>query len=172
MIQYKVEGGYYHIPANKAALILTDNAELTYETSVHATGTSFVDLVGGLASALAMNNAATTRADLEKYAPAGTDVFVWTNSATKGVGFGKYTGTNIPAGTLYAYAAEDEAGAPRINWFDENGNMEDAPADVTGIETVATDKEQNGVLYNMQGIRVNNAQKGLYIKNGKKFIVK
>ena len=173
MIQYKVEGGYYHIFAGNAALILTDNAELTYETSAHATGTSFVDLVAGLASALKMNNAAaTTRAALEKLAPAGTEVFVWTNSATKGVGFGKFTGTNIPVGTLYAYAAEDEAGAPRINWFDENGNMEDAPADVTGIETVATDKEQNGVLYNMQGIRVNNAQKGLYIKNGKKFIVK
>ena len=29
-----------------------------------------------------------------------------------------------------------------------------------------------GELYDLQGRRVNNAQKGLYIQNGKKFVVK
>jgi len=46
--------------------------------------------------------------------------------------------------------------------------------EITGIENILGDEaaEDNAPVYNMQGVRVNAAQKGLYIKNGKKFIVK
>ena len=45
--------------------------------------------------------------------------------------------------------------------------------ETTGINTVETAAEaEDGVVYNLQGVRVNGAQKGIYIKNGKKFIVK
>ena len=44
---------------------------------------------------------------------------------------------------------------------------------VTGIEGVKQVKEDDGAVYNMSGMRVTNpVQKGIYIKNGKKFIVK
>jgi len=46
---------------------------------------------------------------------------------------------------------------------------------VTGIETITTDEQQvktNDNIYNMQGIRVQKAQKGLYIVGGKKIVVK
>lgn len=42
----------------------------------------------------------------------------------------------------------------------------------TGINKIATDGSANGVIYNMQGVRVNKAQKGLYIINGKVVLVK
>ena len=71
-----------------------------------------------------------------------------------------------------AFVETDEAPAAaaellEIVWLDGN-------TDVTGIiERVSGKTENNGAIYNLQGIRVNNmTQKGIYIKNGKKFIVK
>ena len=43
--------------------------------------------------------------------------------------------------------------------------------EATGIDTIE-DAAQAGELYDLQGRRVMNAQKGLYIQNGKKFVVK
>lgn len=41
-----------------------------------------------------------------------------------------------------------------------------------GIENVTTVKVNNNAIYNLMGVRVNKAQKGLYIINGKKYVVK
>ena len=43
--------------------------------------------------------------------------------------------------------------------------------EATGIDTIEN-AAQTGELYDLQGRRVMNAQKGLYIQNGKKFVVK
>ena len=43
--------------------------------------------------------------------------------------------------------------------------------EATGIDTIEN-AELTGGLYDLQGRRVNNAQKGIYIQNGKKFVVK
>ena len=53
-------------------------------------------------------------------------------------------------------------------WLDEEGNT----TAIKNIETIEN-AANNGAIYNLQGIRVNGAaQKGIYIQNGKKFIVK
>lgn len=44
--------------------------------------------------------------------------------------------------------------------------------DATAIKGINKDGENNGAIYNLQGVRVNKAQKGLYIQNGKKYIMK
>jgi len=44
--------------------------------------------------------------------------------------------------------------------------------EATGIEGIAAEKLSNGEVYNLQGQRVMKAQKGLYIMNGKKVLVK
>jgi len=41
-----------------------------------------------------------------------------------------------------------------------------------GIETVIANDSKNAQLYDLQGRRVENVQRGLYIKNGKKFMVR
>ena len=41
-----------------------------------------------------------------------------------------------------------------------------------GIESIETATINNGVIYNLNGQKVQNAQKGLYIINGKKYLVK
>lgn len=50
----------------------------------------------------------------------------------------------------------------------------DGEPETDGIEMVIgpTVEEQNGAVYNLQGMEVTNPTKGVYIKNGKKFVVK
>ena len=42
--------------------------------------------------------------------------------------------------------------------------------EAVGIAEIATEKANRGVIYNLAGQRVESAQKGLYIRNGKKFV--
>ena len=48
----------------------------------------------------------------------------------------------------------------------------DVNGETTGIESIVENVIGNDNLYNLQGQRVNNATKGIYIKNGKKILVK
>lgn len=51
--------------------------------------------------------------------------------------------------------------------------IEEADGSVTAIDTVeAQNGENNGAIYNLQGVRVNKASKGVFIQNGKKVIIK
>lgn len=50
---------------------------------------------------------------------------------------------------------------------------EEAYKTATGISTVkAAANEQNGAIYNLNGVRVTNPAKGVYIQNGKKVVIK
>jgi hypothetical protein len=42
----------------------------------------------------------------------------------------------------------------------------------TGITNMQTESVQNDVFYNLQGIQVKQPQKGIFIKNGKKYVIK
>ena len=45
--------------------------------------------------------------------------------------------------------------------------------DATGIKSISADGHLNdGVIYNLQGVRVSNPQKGVYIRNGRKVVIK
>ena len=173
MIQFKPKGGYIYIKKGQVALIISDNAMVNYEAGEADVHTSWVAPAEQI---LKINDAAVERLDAEADAiGAGFDyIYGWINSATKGTGFGKVTsGKTLPAGTLYLYANEDtSAAAPGLNvvWRDENGNIEE---EVTGIDEIFSNVQKNGEMYNLQGVRVNGAaQKGIYIQNGKKFVVK
>ena len=72
-------------------------------------------------------------------------------------------GMEVPANN--AYLAIPEAQAKGIDVIGLNG-------DATGISTIENADMQNGEVYNLQGQKVNRAQKGVYIVNGKKVILK
>lgn len=62
-----------------------------------------------------------------------------------------------------------------IGWFDiaaYKQQMQDKLDLLTGISSVAADKSQKTVIYNLAGQRVANPAKGLYIVNGKKIVLK
>ena len=84
-------------------------------------------------------------------------------AGTQGVGF--YKTTNDAGFTVRAHSAYLPAisgGARSFIALDE----------ATAIEGVAAEKAGNGEIYNLQGQRVVTAQKGLYIIDGKKVMVK
>lgn len=60
----------------------------------------------------------------------------------------------------------------------EGKMIESAPYDIefeltaTGIKGITVDGVENGAIYNLAGQRVNAAQKGIFIQNGKKVAVK
>ena len=88
------------------------------------------------------------------------------NDIKKGTG-GK--GARIDKGWWFAllqnFGKAASASPARIVWLDE--------AQATAIYGVKEVKNaEEGAIYNLQGVRVSNPTKGLYIQNGKKFIVK
>ncbi|MBR1547439.1 MAG: hypothetical protein IJ637_01775 [Prevotella sp.] len=89
-----------------------------------------------------------------KELPSGSGNWVW--AFYKGS-----TGTKMNAFCAYL---ETTGAAPSFNI-----TLEDA---VTGISTVNADTMLGGDVYNLMGIKTNNATKGIFIKNGKKFVVK
>ena len=172
MISYKAEGGKYYIANGDVCIIISETPEVEIAEGSAGKSTSMAaayDPIGK--NALQMTPAATTRLALLLAAPDDSYlIYGWVNS-TKGTGFQKITsGTNIPEGTLYAYAKEPADGARLIvRWYDEDGNLENEATAIRGIETEAA---ESGASYNVAGQKVNANYKGLVIKDGKKFMMK
>lgn len=78
------------------------------------------------------------------------------------------TGARIDQGWWFALLSnfgKPATGAARVIWLDE--------AQATAIFGVKEFKAvEDGAIYNLQGVRVTNPAKGVYIQNGKKFVVK
>ena len=98
-------------------------------------------------------------------------LYALTNSKNNGgFGFTFYGGTTLKEGAFFIpFTTAPAAGRLNMVWLDENGNVEN---DATAINAIESDENANAEIYNLQGARVNGTQKGVYIKNGKKFIVK
>ncbi len=121
-------------------------------------------------------------------AAAATDASAEGNAVMKGV----YATTNINStdestfyvmsnNTIYPVSKDDESKAAIINPY--RGYIQVTPAtspvrgytvdgEETAIEGMEIVQMENGSVYNLNGQRVENAQKGLYIVNGKKVVVK
>ena len=79
------------------------------------------------------------------------------------VGFYKCDGTNQTVDANRAYLTlSGSLTAPRID-IDFNNT--------TGVSSVKA-LQQDDAVYNLQGVRVENPRKGIYVKNGKKYVVK
>lgn len=91
-----------------------------------------------------------------------TGSFVLQNG-TAGVGFYKVNTADIIAKPFRAYlTAQSDNSRLSIIYADESTGISNVEAQTTNAEAV----------YTLNGIRVNQPQKGIYVKNGKKFIVK
>ena len=80
-------------------------------------------------------------------------------------GNGAFIGLNWYYSMLKNYDGDTTSPA-RVIWLD------DAQATAIFSVNAFNGEANNGAIYNLQGIRVNGTQKGVYIQNGKKFIVK
>jgi len=97
--------------------------------------------------------------------PTAAGIFVLMNG-TSGVGFYKTTNAfTVGANTAYLPAS---AATAKVRFIGLDG--EEIADDIEAIE--ATEGVNNGAIYNLAGQRVTAPTKGIYIKNGKKFIIK
>lgn len=94
-------------------------------------------------------------------------IYVLANKS-KGVGFYRWTGDELGAGRVYLNVigqggsnAHEFVGFPEE---DENGT--------TAIQDIESTESITGPFYDLQGRRVDNPTKGIYIVNGKKVIIK
>lgn len=91
-------------------------------------------------------------------------VFGWETASNPGFYYIDNTEPTLAAGKSYLHTDSPLSARLFID-FEENG-------DVTGIANVNSNKEFNGDFYNLNGQKVQNPTKGLYIVNGKKVIIK
>ena len=170
MSPLRKRSGKYNVPANTAVIVRTATAttlspvSMTISTSVDADKTSSI-----LGTDNKLQSVLTETARAAVYQ---NYMYVLVNNATYGFSFQHFEGTKINKGNIFVInpsKAPSSSGRLNIVWLDENGNVE---SDATAIQTIEAAENENGAIYNLQGVRVNSAKKGLYIKNGKKFIVK
>lgn len=88
-----------------------------------------------------------------------TDVYVL-GSGKSGLGFYMLKGT-LQAGKGYLKVSE-EGNAKDFIGFEVT----------TGVKTIEIKHDDDAAIYNLQGVRVANPQKGIYVKNGKKYVFK
>lgn len=104
----------------------------------------------------------------ETYVPVGSYTLNYTTA--HGVGFYKVSTENskkVKANRAYMSVGDLGSGAPAYFDIDFNNGT-------TGIRIVSSEAntQKSDGIYNLQGVRVENPQKGIYIKNGKKYVVK
>lgn len=138
-----------NIPANTPVIICADAA------TVNMTLDNTIAAYGGTNNLIGIDVQTATPAD--SYCLA-----IGNSGATDGkAGFFHFTGSNIPARRAYLTIA---ASAPNFIGFGD---------ETTGINALNGEGfTVNGSVYNLAGQRVAQPQKGLYIVNGKKVVIK
>jgi hypothetical protein len=97
----------------------------------------------------------------------GSYNYIFANG-TSGVGFYKLTAAHtLAAGKAYLHTTEDLLAIDNAKSISMSFGGE-----TTGISNVSNKAQDNGAYYTLSGLRVDAPTKGLYIKNGKKVIVK
>lgn len=99
-------------------------------------------------------------------------IYVMANPKKNNLAFAKYDQTKADAkdmakGSVYVVTRADQYARLNVIW-PEDIDEESA----TAIQKIENNVEANDVIYNLQGVRLNKAQKGINIINGKKVIKK
>ena len=137
------------IPAGNAVILKSTAASITLTPATTSATLSGNELQGVDAATTAPSNA-----------------YCLSKETTRGVGFYTFTG-NIPAHRAYLVVAGGPSSARGFLGFGDDDNT-------TGISLPeAVVVEDNGAIYDLSGRRVTGQpQKGIYVKNGKKFVIK
>lgn len=156
------------------ATVANDQVTLAEVSSVPAyTGVVLKGDEGSYEIPVVASSTETNKGDLQG-APAtdrwmsdDTDYYMLAyNSESDKVQFTKLTSGSIAAGKAYLVQAKNStSGARTLNVvFAEGGT--------TGIQTLDKTQQADGACYNLNGQRVSQPAKGLYIVNGKKVVIK
>ena len=78
-----------------------------------------------------------------------------------------YATLHIPGASINAYSQLEP-----WNQFKLIVALTDSDPKPTGINTIETSNNEKGIIFDLHGRRVEQPTKGLYIKNGKKYVVR
>lgn len=146
----------YYIPANTGVLLYSLEETLTYYTFENKT----VDAVD--ADFNMLRPASEKMTEGFKYYKLAYDNY--TEKTGLGFYWGAAEGGAFTVKPGLAYLAVPQAQAANVKGFSFDGTQ----TGINGVEATVA----NGAIYNLNGQRVEKAQRGIYIQNGKKFIVK
>lgn len=140
----------------------SSTAQLAEATAIKAGEPYLLNGAAGTYTLTVTEDAAAPATNLLKVSDETTTngVYVLANHDAK-VGFYKWAGGLLGAGRVYLPGSANAKEFIGFS-FDET----------TGINSLQTEKKANGQFFNLAGQRVAQPQKGLYIVNGKKVIVK
>lgn len=146
----------YYIPANTGVLLYSLEETLTYYTFENKT----VDAVD--ADFNMLKPASEKMTEGFKYYKLAYDNY--TEKTGLGFYWGAAEGGAFTVKPGLAYLAVPQAQAANVKGFSFDGTQ----TGINGVEATTA----KGAIYNLNGQRVEKAQRGIYIQNGKKFIVK
>ena len=145
------------IPADNAAILKSSNAAITMTLTASATADYSGNELKGT--------------DVDTDASGMTYAYCLSKNSSGEVGFYKFTGNSnygeiIPANRAYLIINDGGSGARSFYGFDVE---EDIKTAIQAVETVGED----GEIYDLSGRRVvGQPRKGIYVKNGKKIVIK
>ena len=184
MDRLSLKNGLYVIAANEPVII---------RVKAPTTVTDHAKIEGGKVAEVEYLE--SSKYNTMRYIPTGGGKYKLVNDlkVTDKIFSSDYIGTNYVGKTLYAMANPAKVGTlqfdpvaktsylPKSALFVETEEVATARLEIvwpdadeaTGIiEKLLENNDGNDVIYNLKGMRMSDAQKGIYIKNGKKFIVK
>ena len=144
------------VPANEGILLIGDEGE--YKVPHVATTAYYANLMVGTVKAITINE---TEGEYTNY---------YLSNGASGVGFYKVNGSvDIKANRAYLPLLKNTVSGSRgfigIDFDDDADGT-------TNVQSSMFNLQSDEVYYNLQGQRVENPSKGLYIKNGKKVLIK
>lgn len=140
------------IPANTPVLINASAGTYTFEATDTKTTKAATPTSGSLTGVWTSTTV-----------PSGSYILY---NGTDGLGFYKVDGSTNTVAANHAYLTATAATAKSLS-INYNGST------TTGISNITNSENDNAPIFNIQGMRMDkNLPKGIYIKNGKKFVVK
>ena len=156
-----VDGGYYKVA--KATGAATDPTALCIVRSKDITAIPELNSNGGNMKVSTLSSANELIYNVSDQTASKLKYQFKLGNKSGQVAFWRVTSGTIKKGVIYV---EGTAPAGRMDFVVEG------EGEVTGIENIFVTEEDNAPVYNLQGTQVKAAKKGMYIKNGQKFIVK
>lgn len=136
--------------------------------------TDWFDAASAKKNALKYATSAITTAEFQNDASTyNKGIYVMANPKKNNLAFAKYDQTasttkDMAKGSVYVVTRADQYARLNVIWPEGI----DEESDATAIQSIENNVEANDVIYNLQGVRLNKAQKGINIINGKKVIKK
>lgn len=98
-------------------------------------------------------------------------IYVMANPKKNNLAFALYDQTksttkDLQKGSVYVVTRSNQYARLNVIWPEGS----DEESDATAINAIENEESNNDAIYNLQGVRVNNAQKGIFIINGKKVV--